>query len=54
VAHLAARGLADREIAARLAISVRTAQTHLARVYTKLGLHGRRELAAALAPHPTT
>lgn len=43
-----ARGLSDRDIAQELFISVRTVQTHLAHIYTKLGVHSRTE-AAVLA-----
>jgi DNA-binding NarL/FixJ family response regulator len=39
------RGLCDRDIAQTLFISVRTVQTHLAHVYTKLGVHSRTEAA---------
>ena len=48
VAMLAARGLPSQAIATRLCLSVRTVETHLARVYTKLGIGGRAELAMAL------
>ncbi|HMC40312.1 MAG TPA: LuxR C-terminal-related transcriptional regulator [Acidimicrobiales bacterium] len=48
VALLAARGLASQAIATRLCLSVRTVETHLARVYTKLGIGSRSELAVAL------
>ena len=48
VAMLAARGLPSQTIATRLCLSVRTVETHLARVYTKLGISGRAELAMAL------
>jgi DNA-binding CsgD family transcriptional regulator/tetratricopeptide (TPR) repeat protein len=48
VAMLAARGLPSQAIATRLCLSVRTVETHLARVYTKLGIGGRSELAMAL------
>jgi DNA-binding CsgD family transcriptional regulator len=44
VAGFAARGLTDVEIAARLSLSRRTVETHLYRVYAKLGVSGRREL----------
>lgn len=47
-ALLAAEGLASKEIAARLSVSARTVDTHLARVYVKLGVSGRSELAEAL------
>lgn len=46
---LAANGVASREIAERLFISRRTAENHLAKVYEKLGVHSRGELAEVLA-----
>ena len=49
VAVLAAEGLTDAAISGQLGISVRTAQTHLARCYAKLGITRRTELASALA-----
>ncbi|MCU1455658.1 MAG: hypothetical protein JWN46_3804, partial [Acidimicrobiales bacterium] len=49
VAGLAARGCTSREIAAQLVLSVRTVDTHLAHVFTKLGLSRRQDLPAALA-----
>jgi DNA-binding CsgD family transcriptional regulator len=48
VALLAAQGLASKEIGERLFISFRTAENHLARVYDKLGIRTRAELARAL------
>ena len=48
VALLAAAGRTSREIGAHLFLSTRTVDTHLARVYRKLGIGGRTELAAAL------
>jgi DNA-binding CsgD family transcriptional regulator len=48
VASLAAQGISSSAIASRLCLSVRTVETHLARVYTKLGITGRSELAGAL------
>jgi DNA-binding NarL/FixJ family response regulator len=50
VAALAATGLTNREIAARLVVSVRTVEHHLEHAYDKLGLDNRAELAALLAP----
>ena len=48
VAALAAAGLANKEIAARLTVSVRTVENHLQRVYEKLGVARRADLAHAL------
>jgi DNA-binding NarL/FixJ family response regulator len=50
VAELAARGASDREIAARLSLSVRTVNAHLRAVYGKLEVEGRGALRALLAP----
>jgi two-component system, NarL family, response regulator NreC len=44
VLHLAAEGLGNSAIAERLGISVRTAETHRARVRGKLGLRSQTEL----------
>jgi DNA-binding CsgD family transcriptional regulator len=44
VAALAAGGLSSKQIAARLAMSVRTVDNHLRAVYLKLGIAGRTEL----------
>ncbi|WP_106127977.1 helix-turn-helix transcriptional regulator [Pseudosporangium ferrugineum] len=48
VAELAAGGVRSREIADLLFLSPRTVENHLQRVYTKLGVNGRNELAPAL------
>lgn len=48
VALLAARGLANRTIAERLVLSVRTIESHLAQTYRKLGVKDRAELADML------
>ena len=52
VALLAAAGHPDRHISTQLDISIRTVQTHLAHVYTKLHVHNRKELPAALTSQP--
>jgi DNA-binding CsgD family transcriptional regulator len=49
IALLAAAGSRDSAIAVELAISVRTVQNHLARVYRKLGVARRHDLPGALA-----
>lgn len=49
IALLAARSISSPEIAARLGVSVRTVNNHLARVYDKLGTPGRAELAKLFA-----
>jgi DNA-binding NarL/FixJ family response regulator len=48
VALLAARGRTSPQIASALYLSVRTVDTHLSRVYRKLMIDGRHELADAL------
>ena len=49
VARLAAQGMTNREIAQALYISSKTTSVHLSRVYRKLEIHSRRQLADALA-----
>jgi DNA-binding CsgD family transcriptional regulator len=46
VTALVARGLSNREVAAELFVSPKTVQYHLTRVYAKLGVRSRSELAA--------
>ncbi len=48
VAELASRGRTNRQIAASLSVTVNTVETHLQRVFTKLSVRSRMELAAAL------
>jgi DNA-binding NarL/FixJ family response regulator len=43
----AATGLSNKELAGRLAISEATVKAHLTKIFHKLGLRGRAELAAA-------
>ena len=48
VAILAAAGLPAREIGERLYVSRRTVESHLARIYAKLGISSRSELATLM------
>ncbi|WP_460570574.1 response regulator transcription factor [Humibacter soli] len=48
VAQLAARGLSNREIGERLFLSHRTVGSHLYRIFPKLGVTNRAQLAAVL------
>ncbi|WP_256840818.1 ATP-binding protein [Ornithinimicrobium cryptoxanthini] len=54
VAHLVSAGLTDREVAARLVISPRTAESHVEHILTRLGLHNRAEIAAWTVRNTTT
>jgi DNA-binding NarL/FixJ family response regulator len=45
VAVLVAQGLTNRQIASRLVISEATVETHLARIFRKLGLQSRTQLS---------
>ncbi|GGV19404.1 transcriptional regulator [Streptomyces litmocidini] len=49
-AELAAAGVSNRDIAITLTVSVKTVEATLTRVYRKLGLHSRFQLAHAVAP----
>ena len=49
IAHLAAKGLSNREIGQQLYLSHRTIGTHLYRIFPKLGITARRELGPALS-----
>ncbi len=48
----AAAGRSNKEIASDMYLSVRTVESHLQRVYEKLGISGRHELADALRDQP--
>jgi DNA-binding CsgD family transcriptional regulator/tetratricopeptide (TPR) repeat protein len=49
VARLVATGRTNKEVAASMLLSVKTVQFHLTRVYAKLGVRSRAELAARFA-----
>jgi DNA-binding CsgD family transcriptional regulator len=54
VAALVAEGLANKEVAAALFVTVHTVEAHLSRIYRKLGVRSRRDLARALAADAAT
>ena len=49
IAALVAQGLSNREIASKLVISKRTAETHVEHILTKLGFTSRSQIAAWMA-----
>jgi DNA-binding NarL/FixJ family response regulator len=49
VAKLVAAGKRNREVAAALFLSEKTVESHLARIYDKLGVRSRAALATILA-----
>jgi len=53
VAALVAEGKTNREVAAALFVSERTVEGHLTRIYPKLGVRSRTELARRLAAQST-
>jgi DNA-binding CsgD family transcriptional regulator len=55
VAQMAAEDVSNKEIAQALFVTVKTVEVHLSRVYRKLDIQSRRELAGALsAPAAST
>ena len=46
MARLVATGKTNREVAAELLLSVKTVEVHLTRIYAKLGVSSRSQLAA--------
>lgn len=53
VAELVAQGLMNKEVAGALAISVRAVEANLTRIYAKLGVRSRTELAHMLTQEKT-
>jgi DNA-binding NarL/FixJ family response regulator len=51
VLELLVRGLSNKEIAARLTVSPRTAATHIEHIYTKTGVSGRGAAAMFALQH---
>jgi DNA-binding NarL/FixJ family response regulator len=54
VATLVASGSSNKDTAARLFVSPRTIDAHLAHIYRKLDIHSRDDLAAALGARGIT
>ena len=54
IAQLAADGWSNPQIAQELVCSRRAVEAALSRVYRKVGIHGRAEIATALDPSPTS
>ena len=52
MAELAASGRTTRQIAGELFLTPKTVETHLTRVFRKLGLTSRAQLAPLLTPAP--
>jgi DNA-binding NarL/FixJ family response regulator len=54
IAQFAAEGLSNREIGERLYLSHRTVESHLYRLFPKLGVTSRAQLRDALSPAPSS
>jgi DNA-binding CsgD family transcriptional regulator len=52
IAALVGAGQTNREVAATLFLSVRTVESHLGRIYGKLGLRSRTELSRHVGTGP--
>jgi DNA-binding CsgD family transcriptional regulator len=48
VANLVVQGMSNRQVAAEIMISMKTVQAHLTRIYAKVGVSSRGELAARM------
>ncbi|WP_280436229.1 protein kinase domain-containing protein [Nocardia carnea] len=51
VAELVAQGLSNKQIATKLVVSQRTAQSHVEHILTKLGFNSRAQIAAWITEH---
>ena len=49
MAELVVEGRSNKEVAAALFVTVKAVEANLSRIYTKLGIHSRTELAHLLA-----
>jgi DNA-binding CsgD family transcriptional regulator len=49
IASLVAEGRSNKEVAGALVVTVKTVESHLSRIYAKLGIHSRAELAHRFA-----
>ena len=54
VADLVVEGLSNKQVAAALFVTPKTVETQLSRIYAKLGIHSRAQLARRLAREPGT
>ena len=54
MATLVASGKRNREVAAALFVSEKTVESHLARIYDKLGIRSRAALAAIIGGRRTS
>jgi non-specific serine/threonine protein kinase len=54
VADLVAQGLSNKDIAAKLVIAQRTAESHVENILTKLGFTSRTQIAAWHLSAPTS
>ncbi|MFD4592738.1 response regulator transcription factor [Streptomyces rubiginosohelvolus] len=54
IARMAAEGLSGPAMASRLVLSVRTVNNHIQRIYAKLGISSRHQLASALGGYRDT
>jgi DNA-binding CsgD family transcriptional regulator len=53
VAELVAEGLSNKEVAARLFVTVRAVEANLSHIYAKLGVRSRTQLARRISQKPT-